>query len=259
MTHDVTWGETPLCGEYGLFVEYGSISCPPPSPKLSIVSIPGGVDLDLTDALTGHAAYELRTVSFALRYDGRGERTWQEVANDVTNLLHGAESDFELSWDPGFTYHGRASVTGVTYIAPRSCRISVEITANPWKLREAHRETVSALGYAELDATCGTRPVHPVISCEYPVVVTLRGRSVTVPAGERYRVVGLTLLPGANELLLQMFSYEKARWSDVSHLTWEQLSGRRWGDLWVTDEPVTPEGGLPGSPDVTVEWEEYYL
>ena len=108
-------------------------------------------------------------------------------------------------------------------------------------------------------ATCGTRPVHPVISCEYPVVVTLRGRSVTVPAGERYRVVGLTLLPGENELLLQMFSYEQATWADLSGMTWAELSGRRWGDLWVTDEPVTPEGGLPGSPDVTVEWEEYYL
>ena len=109
---------------------------------------------------------------------------------------------------------------------------------------------MSALGYAELTATCGTRPVHPVISCEYPVVVTLRGRSVTVPAGERYRVVGLTLLPGENELLLQMFSYEQATWADLSGMTWAELSGRRWGDLWVTDEPVTPEGGLPGSPEV---------
>lgn len=251
MRHELTWGETPVCATYGALVE--SAECPPPAPKTTYVSIPGGVDLDLTDALTGHAAYENRTVTITLFLTDRDE------AHKALNLLHGAESDFELSWDPGYTYHGRASVTGSTEWPGQGVRLVVQITANPWKLREAHRETVSALGYAELDATCGTRPVHPVISCEYPVVVTLRGQSVTVPAGERYRVVGLTLLPGANELLLQMFSYEQARWSDVSHLTWEQLSGRRWGDLWVTDEPVTPEGGLPGSPDVTVEWEEYYL
>lgn len=251
MRHELTWGETPVCATYGALVE--SAECPPPAPKTTYVSIPGGVDLDLTDALTGHAAYENRTVTITLFLPDRDE------AHKALNLLHGAESDFELSWDPGYTYHGRASVTGRTEWPGQGVRLVVQITANPWKLREEHRETVSALGYAELDATCGTRPVHPVISCEYPVVVTLRGQSVTVPAGERYRVVGLTLLPGVNELLLQMFSYEQARWSDVSHLTWGQLSGRRWGDLWVTDEPVTPEGGLPGSPDVTVEWEEYYL
>lgn len=257
MTYDLVWNGKSL-RELGFRVS--SFSSDPPEPKLTIVSIPGGVDLDLTDALTGHAAYENRDISVSLFYDGRGMgETWQEAVNKLSALLHGAEADFTLGWDPGHTYHGRAYVTDVEHSPQFYCTLTVQIAANPWKLRESHVETVSALGYAELVATCGTRPVHPVISCEYPVVVTLRGRSVTVPAGERYRVVGLTLLPGENELLLQMFSYEQATWADLSGMTWAELSGRRWGDLWVTDEPVTPEGGLPGSPDVTVEWEEYYL
>ncbi|HJA28469.1 MAG TPA: hypothetical protein IAA15_02700 [Candidatus Olsenella pullicola] len=258
MTHDVTWGDTPLCGEYGLFVEYGSISCPPPSPKLSIVSIPGGVDLDLTDALTGHAAYELRTVSFALRYDGRGGRTWQEVANDVTNLLHGAESDFELSWDPGFTYHGRASVTGVTYIAPRSCRISVEITAEPWKLRELHTETLSAAGGVTVECQSGRRPVHPLISCTWPVTVGWQGAEYVVPAGQTYRLADVTFRQGANRLWLCTYRWRTATWADVASVTWDDLAGIEWAKVVVGDDP-DPSEGAPGNVSVTLQWEESYL
>ena len=258
MTHEVTWGDTPLCATYGLFVEYGSLSCPPPEPKLSIVSIPGGVDLDLTDAITGHAAYEMRTVAFTLYYDGRGERTWQQVANDVTNLIHGADEDFELSWDPGYTYHGRASVTGVEFVAPASCRIRVEITAEPWKLRELHTTTVSAVGGVMVTCESGTRPVHPLISCDYPVTVNWRGSQFTVPAGQTYRLPLVTFGPGENELWLSVYSYRTARWSDVAGSTWDDVAGIRWASIVVQDGEADP-GEFPGNGSVTLQWEESYL
>lgn len=256
MTHDVTWGGTPLCETYGLVIEYGSVSCPPPSPKLSIVSIPGGVDLDLTDALTGHAAYELRTVAFTLFCDGRGEGTWQEVANKVTNLLHGAESDFELSWDPGYTYHGRASVTGVEYLAPRSCRVTVEIDAEPWKLREAHTTTVSAVGGVTVHCQGGRRPVHPLITCAYPVTVNFDGRSFVVPAGGPYRMVDVVLAEGDNEIWMSVYQSRPASWSDVADMTWEDLSGTMWADVSVPDGDGD---GFDGDGTVTLEWTEEYL
>ena len=255
MTHEVTWGDTPLCETFGLFVEYGSVSCPPPSPKLSIVSIPGGVDLDLTDALTGHAAYENRTVAFTLFYDGRGKRTWQEVANDVTNLLHGAESDFELSWDPGYTYHGRASVTGVEYLAPRSCRIGVQITASPWKLRQLHTEVVSAYGGVTVTCESGRRPVHPLISCDYPVTVNWRGLSFVVPSGQTYRMADVTFEQGENEIWLRTTAIETATWADLADATWDKLGGTEWGRVTVATDDDPPHA----SASVTLQWEESYL
>lgn len=255
MTHDVTWGGTPLCEAFGLFVEYGSVSCPPPSPKLSIVSIPGGVDLDLTDALTGHAAYELRTVSFTLFYDGRGERTWQEVANDVTNLLHGAESDFSLSWDEGYTYHGRASVTGVEYLAPRSCRIAVQINASPWKLKQLHTEVVSAYGGVTVTCESGRRPVHPLISCDYPVTVNWRGLSFVVPSGQTYRMADVTFTQGENTIWLRTTAIETATWADLADATWDKLGGTEWGRVTVATDDDPPHA----SASVTLQWEESYL
>lgn len=255
MTHEVTWGGTPLCETYGLFIEYGSVRCPPPSPKLSIVNIPGGVDLDLTDALTGHAAYENRTVAFTLYYDGRGEGTWQEVANDVTNLLHGAESDFELSWDPGYTYHGRASVTGVEYLATRSCRIGVQITASPWKLKQLHTEVVSAYGGVTVTCESGRRPVHPLISCDYPVTVNWRGLSFVVPSGQTYRMADVTFTQGENVIWLRTTALETATWADLADATWDQLGGTEWGRVTVASDDDPP----PSSASVTLQWEESYL
>lgn len=280
MTHEVTWGGTPLCETYGLFIEYGSVSCPPPSPKLSIVSIPGGVDLDLTDALTGHAAYEMRKVAFALYYAGRGGAPRQEVADAVVNLLHGAEADFSLSWDPGFTYHGRASVTSVELVGKRACRISVEITASPWKLRERHVLEVYADGGVSVTCPSGRRPVHPLVRAEVPVVVEWEGASVTVPAGAAYRLVGVTFSQGDNRLWLSTLRLRAARWSDLSGSAWADLASSAWGNVQVRAESALwsdLSGGTwadlssrswsavadGGAPDVgglvTVEWEESYL
>lgn len=255
---DVNWGGVDLCDEFGLFIEYGSISCDPPSPKLSVVSVPGGTDIDLTDALTGHAAYEMRKVGFTLYCDGRRGRAWQDVSRDVVSLMHGAESDFTLSWDPGYTYHGRASVKSVTFLPRSSCRIAVEITANPWKLREVHTETVDAVGGAALTCVSGLRPVHPLVKSDYPVVVEWEGASITVPAGETYRVTGITFGPGENELWLSVSRYRTASWADVASRTWNDVSHIRWAGIVVEDGEAGP-ADFPGSGLVTVSWEEAYL
>lgn len=253
---DLVWGDVSLRNKYGLRV--ADFDCPPPEPKLSIVSIPGGVDLDLTDALTGSASFENRDVSITFFYDGRktGSPSWSEVASDVANLLSGVESDFTLSWDPGFTYHGRAQVTKVEYIPQFSCRITVEITASPWRLKQLHTTTVSAVGGVTVNCQGGRRPVHPLVTCAYPVTVNFGGQSFVVPAGGPYRMVDVVLTEGDNEIWMSVYQSRPASWSDVAGMTWEDLSGTRWADVSVPDGDGD---GFDGDGTVTLEWTEEYL
>ena len=253
---DLVWGDVSLRNKYGLRV--ADFDCPPPEPKLSIVSIPGGVDLDLTDAVTGSASFENRDISITFFYDGRktGSPSWSEVASDVANLLSGVESDFTLSWDPGFTYHGRAQVTKVEYIPQFSCRITVEITASPWRLKERHKVTVSAVGGRTVTCKSGRRPVHPTVSCDYPVIVNWRGTQFVVPAGDAYVMSQVTFTQGDNELWVSAYQPRTERWEDLSSRTWASLSSVTWGSVTVADPD--PDGFI-GSANVTLSWEEAYL
>lgn len=276
---DLEWGGVSLRDEFGM--RLSSFSCDPPSPKTVSVSIPGGVDLDLTDALTGHAAFENRRMTLEFFYDGRGRaETWQEAANRLTNALSGIESDFALGWDPGYTYHGRASVTSVEHAPQFYATVTVEITASPWKLRERHVLEVYANGGVSVTCPSGRRPVHPLVRADVPVVVEWEGTSVTVPAGAAYRLVGVTFGQGDNRLWLSTLRLRAARWSDLSGSTWADLSSSTWGNvqvradsaLWsdLSDDTwadlashswsAVADGGAPDVGGlVTIEWEESYL
>lgn len=255
---EVFWGGVPLCETYGLFVEYGSVSENPPKPKLSVVSIPGGEDIDLTDALTGHAAFESRTVSFSLYYDGRGSRGWREVASEVANLMSGREADFELGWDPGYTYHGRVSNVGVEFVPRESCRIAVEITASPWRVLEVHTTTISAVGGVTVHCQGGRRPVHPLISCNYPVTVNWQGREFVVPSGQTYRMADVVFTEGDNAIWLNIYSFRTATWADVAGQTWASVAGTPWAKI-VVAEGETGADEFTGDGSVTLQWEESYL
>lgn len=256
MTAEITWGDVPICSNYGCFVEYGTVSNDPPSPKTSIVSIPGGDDLDLTDAITGFAAFEDREVSFGLYYDGRGDMSWHEMASAVANLMDGMRSEFALSWDEGYTYVGRAAVSGVEFLPPNSCRLTVTIDASPWRLKERHKVTVSAVGGRTVTCKSGRRPVHPSVSCDYPAIVNWRGAQFVVPAGDAYVMSQVTFTQGDNELWVSAYQPRTARWDDLSSRTWSSLSSVTWGSVTVGDPD--PDGFI-GSANVTLSWEEAYL
>ena len=277
---DLEWGGVSLRDEFGM--RLSSFSCDPPSPKTVSVSIPGGVDLDLTDALTGHAAFENRRMTLEFFYDGRGRsETWQDAVNRLTNAISGVESDFTLGWDPGYTYHGRASVTSVEHSPQFYATVAVEITASPWKLRELHALEVYASGGVSVTCRSGRRPVHPIVRSDVPVSVEWEGQSLTVPAGSGYRLVGVTFRQGDNRLWLSALRLGVARWSDLSGETWAGLGSATWGNVRVaSDSAVWSDlsgetwaslagrswayvaGEMAGEPEggsVRIEWEESYL
>ena len=253
---EVTWGETSLCETYGLFVE--SFDETPPAPKTYVVDVPGGQDIDLTESITGHTAYSNRKLTVSLYYDGRSGDGWASVANDLKALLHGRRSEFALSWDPGYTYTGRAAVTAIQYLPRRSCRVVVEIDAEPWKLREVHTTTVSAVGGVMVTCESGTRPVHPLITCSYPVTVDWEGTEFVVPAGDTYRMADVVFGPGENKVWLNVYHFRTATWADVEGQTWASVAGIPWARIVVADGE-TGADEFEGDGSVTLRWEESYL
>lgn len=254
MTNDITWDGKPLCETYGLTLE--SYEEEPPEPKTSVVSIPGGVDLDLTDALTGHAAFSDRKCKATLFCPGTGTGL-TSLASEVTNLIHGRRAKFSLSWEPGYTYEGRAAVTSLESMPYGGTRLEVEIDASPWRLKQLHTDTFSASGGVRRTCVSGRRPVHPLISCNWPVTVSFEGKEFTVPADQTYRMVDVTFSQGENEIWLSTYSYRTATWADVSGSTWADLSGTPWSRVVVGEEDQGQ--GVPGDASVTLQWEESYL
>lgn len=252
---EVTWGYTPLLETYGLELE--SFEETPPAPKTYVVDVPGGQDLDLTEALTGFTAYSNRKLTLSLMY-WWGERGFMEVATDLKTLLHGIKSDFTLSWDPGYTYTGRASVTALEFIPRNRFRMTVEIDAEPWKLKETHTTTVSAVGGVTVHCQGGRRPVHPLITCKSPVTVNFDGAQFVVPAGDTYRMADVTLTEGDNAIWLNIYSFRTATWSDVAGQTWASVAGIPWARIVVADGE-TGADEFTGDGSVTLTWREEYL
>lgn len=253
---EVTWGDVALCETYGLFVE--AFEETPPAPKTYIVDVPGGQDIDLTEALTGHTAYSNRRLTLSLYYDGRTGDGWAQVATDLKTLLHGMRSEFTLSWDPGYTYTGKASVTAIHYLPRRSCRVTVEIDASPWKVKEVHTETVSAVGGVTVTCESGRRPVHPLITCDYPVTVNWQGQQFVVPSGQTYRMTAVTFTQGENKIWLSIYAWKTATWADVASQTWADLAGIEWAKVVVSDGEQDASD-FPGNGSVTLQWSEEYI
>lgn len=253
-TDEVVWGGVGVCESTGARIESASVV--PPATKTRVVSIPGGADLDLTDALTGHAAFSNRKVTVVFLCDLVGD-DFVSVADAVTNMLHGRRAKFTLSWDPGYTYEGRAEVTSVELGPPWGAHVTVEIDASPWRLRQRHTTTVSASGGVTLTCRSGRRPVHPLISCDYPVTVNWEGRQFVVPAGQTYRMADVTFEQGDNRIWLSTFAWRTATWADLASSTWDDLSGIQWARVVVGDQDHGQ--GVPGDASVTLQWDEAYL
>ena len=106
-----------------------------PQPKLVKVSIPAGMDLDITDSL-GRVGYANGKHTFDLYLLCETELERSELERDVVSMLQGRMLDYALSWDEGYTYTGRF-VLDLEYLTPRHTRVAVTVDRAPWKVRAA--------------------------------------------------------------------------------------------------------------------------
>lgn len=131
-----------------------------PEPKVVKVSIPAGLDLDITDSL-GAIGYHNGKHTLTLYVNAETEAERMRLTRGLVSLMHGNMLDYRLSWDEGYIYRGRFAVK-LERLSPRSSRVTLDIDRNPWK-RMTAIETVDVIchptGTVELD---GSKRFHTV-------------------------------------------------------------------------------------------------
>lgn len=210
-------------------------------PKTYVVDIPGGNgSIDLTEALTGDVAYEDRTMRLAFAADGVEDV--ERLRTRMLSMLHGRRLPFTLSFDPGYTYTGRFAVGSFERVGPAGVEVTVEVTCDPYKLKEHCAYRLNATGGVMFEFESGRRPVHPVIECEQPCFVTWDGVETTVPAGS-YRLNDVVFREGRNRLYVNTQRLYLEDWAALGEgaahaTTWAAAASMRWDDvqrLGVTD------------------------
>ena len=210
----------------------------PPEPKTYTVDIPGGDGvIDLTQSLTGDVAYKNRQQEFTFAVINPD--SFERVKTEVSNFLHGKEFDYQISMDPGYTYHGRFSVkeySHTLYSYPGLVgTFSIDIDAEPYKLKKHMSFKLNATGGKMFTLESGRKPVHPVIECSQPCRVRWKNVIVNVPAGT-YRLNDVLFNYGQNNIYINSWRLYNITWyelgkSQTHQMTWEEAKKYRWDDI----------------------------
>lgn len=226
----------------------------PPEPKTYTVDIPGGDGvIDLTSALTGDVAYSNRAQSFTFMVVDPD--SFERVKTDVSNFLHGKSFDYQMTMDPGYTYHGRFSVTEYShavYAYPGLVGVfAVDIDADPYKSKGHMTYQLNATGGKMFRIESGRKPVHPVIECTQPCRVRWKDIITVVPVGT-YRLNDVLFTQGFNEIYINSRELFNTSWADLGSggiyaMTWDSASSYRWDDIQRMDGNIM---------DVPRQWSE---
>lgn len=247
---------TLIVGGVDVFTTFGLIladgyTLEPPEPKVYTVDIPGADgQIDLTEALTGHTAYNNRTLTFPLYV--AYPQNFEQTKTAVSNFLHGRAYDFKLTFDPEYTYHGRFTVT--EYASQKDIgQITIEVDCDPYKSKGTQIYKLNAAGGKMFRFQSGRRPVRPVVETSATITVSWQGNEITVPAGT-YRLNDVLFTEGQNELYINSLRLYDTIWSQLGEggenaMTWEEASKYRWDELARIN---LSEGDVPQS------WSDLY-
>lgn len=228
----------------------------PPKPKTYTVDIPGGNGvIDLTDSLSGDVVYDNRTQTFTfalMNMKGSNDTTiteFERTKTELMNFLHGKAFDYQMTMDPGYTYHGRFTVSTYAqamYSNGRLGTIKIEVDADPYKSKGLMTYKLNATGGKLFRLESGRKPVHPTLECTEPCEVTWDGNMEIIPAGT-YRLNNVVFHDGWNEIYINSHKFWNIKWLDLieggTHpLTWDDASPYRWDDIQriegdVEDDP----------------------
>lgn len=226
----------------------------PPEPKTYTVDIPGGDGvIDLTSALTGDVAYSNRSQEFTFMVVDPD--SFERVKTDVSNFLHGKSFDYQMTMDPGYTYHGRFSVaeySHAVYTYPGLVgAFTISVDAEPYKLKGHMTYRLNATGGKMFRLESGRKPVHPVIECTQPCRVRWKDVVTVVPVGT-YRLNDVVFTQGFNEIYVNSRELFNTSWADLGSegiyaMTWDSASSYRWDDIQRMDGNIM---------DVPRQWSE---
>lgn len=199
-------GGVDLTTEFGLILMDG-YTLSPPEPKTHTIEINGadGV-LDLTEALTGDVQYSNRQQSFVMC--SFNDNQFEVTKRKVSNFLHGKALDYVLTFDPGYTYHGRFSITEYShamYAYPGIVgAISIDIDADPYKFKEKKVYKINAAGGVKIPFSSGRKPVRPTVEVARETLVSFDGMETLLQAGT-WRLNNVTFHEGDNLMYLNSY------------------------------------------------------
>lgn len=232
----VTVGGVDLFDRFGLVLTDDSTFAPP-APKTYTVDIPGGDgSVDVTEAISGDVAYSERAQE--LQFVVPHPTAFEKTKTAVSNFLHGRRFDYELSFDPGYTYTGRFSVDEY-YSKMHYGSIKVTVSADPYKLKAHKTVSVDAAGGATVVLECGRKRQCPAFECDSEFLLNWGGQTVRVQPGA-HTVPTLWLAQGDNELWMDsMPGQGDALISDWATKKLSSLADKRIGDLFWKTKPAT--------------------
>lgn len=222
----------------------------PPEPKFYRIDIPGGNGvIDLTESLAGDVLFSNRSQDFTFKviYPNDFER----IKTRLSNFLHGKAYDYTLSFDPGYTYHGRFTVSSYAHDALAKGilgDIQVHIDADPYKMKEPMVYRLNANTGRKYYFNSGRMPVRPVIETTQPTTVVFKGERTNIGVGT-FRLNKVLFTEGINELYINTYELFSTRWEDLAEggqaqMTWDEAAAYTWDSIGYI---VVHEGYTPGS------------
>lgn len=218
---------------YGLILTYES-EVKPPLLVEHYLEIPG-MDgcLDLTESLKGDASYSPRIQEFIFDFQG-DQYQFEDVKTKVSNFLHGRAHDYELTFDPGYIYHGRFALDSY-YTLHRRGEIKFNVTADPWKRAESVHLSIAAASGVNVTLFNRRRRVSPTITVLRDTVIGFGTHSWALGPGEHY-LNELVLEPGENHIFVDSKPTDGTNtWADVvsklGNPTWNQIKDMTWAEL----------------------------
>jgi hypothetical protein len=220
-----------LTETFGLIMVDG-YTLSPPEPKTIVVdsnSIDGV--FDLTEAVLGDVCYKNRSQSFSFYKIGTTKEEFETLKRQISNFLNGRKYDYTLSFDPGYTYTGRFTVS--SYAESNNFGVfQISIDAEPYKFKGDMTYSIDVTYPKLMRVACGRKSVRPIITCTQPIYFWFNGVAFTVSSGI-HRLVKALFREGVNEFYIASQFYKENTWATTksggsNHYTWEYLNTEKY-------------------------------
>ena len=209
----------------------------PPEPKFYMIDIPGGNGMiDLTEALGGDVSYKNREQQFVFKAIYPAQ--WEIVKTLVSNFLHGKYFEYQLSWDPGYTYKGRFQIVSYSHMAKARGKLGeivIKVTADPYKYKPSPVIYANGIGGEKVICVSGRKPVRPIIQTARSTTVTWKNKTFKVGKGT-FRLNDVLFQEGVNELYFNTFTITDTKWEDLgaggsNQMTWKEAMKYTWDEI----------------------------
>ena len=226
-----------LRAEYGLVLADADQVLNAPPYKEYLVDVPGADgQLDITDSIWGDVRYDLREQSLKFFVMPENVGDYERLKTRIFNHIHGRAFDFQFTFDPEYTYHGRISVKESQFALDAAFFI-FEFKTDPYKTAEDILLYANAANGATFILPSGRKRVSPIFETEWPTYVEFEGVTYILPPGTN-SIRDLWLRHGNNEIYVNSFiDGGRQTWVDLQNLgvTWAEFATKRviewrWGN-----------------------------